>query len=80
MEADCIPKISAPLSQVLQQEGINIPTSRAEHSNDISCSVFARLMDFPIPIALFHMVADDRSDRLQLFGRRFLRESGELLK
>jgi len=77
MEADLvIPKIFRPFSNVLQHQFIDIRTSGAEQSNNISCSVVPRIMDFPIPIRFFQMVADD----LQLFARGFSRESDEPVK
>ena len=77
MEADLIiPKIFRSFSNVLQHHFIDIRTSGAEQSNNINCSVVPRFMDFPIPIRFFQMVADN----LQLFARRFSRESDEPLK
>ena len=48
MEADPIPKIFRPFSNVLQDQSIDIQTSGAEQSNNISCSVVPRTVDFPI--------------------------------
>jgi len=71
-----IPKIFRPFSNVLQHQFIDIRASGAEQSYNISCSVVPRIMDFPIPIRFFQMVADD----LQLFARGFSRESDEPVK
>ena len=75
MEADLIPKIFRPFSNVLQHQFIDIPTSGAEQSNNISCSVVPQMRDFPIPV-----LPNRTGGRLQLFARGFSRESDELLK
>ena len=57
MEADLVPKIFRPFSNVLQHQFIDIQTSGAEQSNNISCSVVPQMRDFPIPIPFYQMVA-----------------------
>jgi hypothetical protein len=53
MEADLIPEIFRPFSNVVPHQFIDIPTSGAEQSNNISCSVVPRFSDFPIPIPFY---------------------------
>ncbi len=53
-----LPEIFRPVSNVLLHQSIDIMTSGAEQSNNISGSVLPRFMDFPIPIHFFQMLAD----------------------
>ncbi len=76
MEADLIPKIFRPFSNVLQHQFIDIPTSGAEQSNNISCSVVPRIRDSPIPIHFYQTVVDGP----QFFARGFSHESDERVK
>lgn len=80
MEAkvDHIPKIFRPFSNVLQYQFIDIMTSGAVQSNNISCSVVPPMRNFPT--AFYQMIVDLRSDYLQLIARGFSHESDELLK
>src|ERR1700678_3186266 len=76
MEADVIQKIFCSLSNILLHQFVDIPTSRAEQSKYISCSVISPMRDYPTP---FHQMAEDlRSDSLQLLMGGFSRESTEL--
>lgn len=74
MEADRIPKITRPLSDVLPHYFIDIPTSAAEQSDDVGSPVIPRTRDSPTPIQ--QMVAND----WHLFARRFPCEFDELVK
>jgi adenylylsulfate kinase len=81
MDADRIPNIFGPFSNVLQYQLIDIGTSGAEQSNNISCSVVPQMRDFPTPV--FQMAPNPRSGCLQcqqFFARGFSRESDELVK
>jgi hypothetical protein len=49
MEADPIPKIFRPFSNVLHYQFIDIQTSGAVQSNNISRSVVSQMRDIPIP-------------------------------
>jgi len=71
-------QIRAVVDEVLRKLSARFDAMYAsvEQSNNISCSVVPRLMDFPIPIHFFQLVAD----ALQLFARVFSRESDEPLK
>jgi len=84
MNADHIPKIFRPFSDVLPDQFRDIQTSGAEQSNNISRSVVPRMMDLPIPIRFCCqtvMVADGMvAEGLQFFARGFSREFDELLK
>src|ERR1039458_5480148 len=86
MEADLIiPEIFRPFSNVQPHQFIDVRLSGAEQSNNISCSVVPRLMDFPIPIAFFqpahgHDLTQIVADGQQSFVRGFSRESDELRK
>jgi hypothetical protein len=43
-----------PSSNVLRYQVVDIPTSGAEQSNYISCSILPRSMELPVPILLRH--------------------------
>ena len=58
MKAELIPKIFRPFSNVLQYQFIDILTSGAEQSNNISCSVVPQMRDVPTPFC--QMVLDPR--------------------
>jgi hypothetical protein len=74
MKADIISKIFRPFSDVLLYQTIDIHTSVAEQSQNISGSVVPQMRDVPPPID--QLALDPR----ELFARGFSRESGELLK
>ena len=76
MDAEALPEIFRPFSNVLEHQFIEIHTSGAKQPNNVSCSVVPRTMDFPIPIPFCQMVAD----ALHFFTRGFSREFNELLK
>ena len=78
MEADRISKIFRPFSNVLQHQFVHVPTSGAEQSNNISCSVVPKMRDLPTPF--YQLVENGSSGYLQLFARGFSREPDELLK
>jgi len=74
MQADVIPKILRPCSNVLTYQVTDIRTSRTEQSNNISCSVVSQMRDVQ---ATIYQVAARYS---QLFARGLFRESGEPVK
>src|SRR5580704_16659817 len=78
MEADRIPEIIGPSTNVVQHQVIDVPTSRAEQSNNISCPVVPHMRDSPTrdAPAVQQMVAN----HARLFARGCSRESNELVK
>src|SRR5271155_2582324 len=74
VETDLISKISRPFSNVLQYQSIDIPSSGAEQSNNISCSVVPLTRDDPTPID--QLAVDER----RFFARGFSGESDQLPK
>ena len=77
MEADAIPKIFRPFSNVLQHQINDITTSGSEQPHNIGCSIVPQMRDSPT--SFYQMVADGRLDYPQLFTRGFSPESDELL-
>src|ERR1700733_3384177 len=72
MESDLILEVLCPLSNVLEHQLKDVPTSRAEQPDHIGCSVLAQARN--LPTSLYQLVEDGRSCYLQLFARGFSRE------
>jgi len=77
MQADVIPKIFHSFSNVLDDQFIDIHTSGAEQSNNISCSVVPPMRDVPTwQYPLSEMVLDGH----ELLTRGFSRKAEKLLQ
>src|ERR1700720_1897659 len=73
MEADRFPEVFRSFSKIPQHQCGDIPSSAAKQSNNISCSVIAKMRDSAIPVSKI------AAANIGTFTRRFSSEYDEIM-